>query len=1273
MKFYQRFLPYGVAIGSTAIALLLTISVEPFLLRIIGAFFYLAIIVTAWYGGWRPGSIAVVLSTVAIHYWFISPRSQLGIERPEDVFQVAIFFLVAFTINLLTSNFRDSKHKIEQLNQQLAQENTELLRIAPSAAQMGMWNWDMTTGKVQWSPDHELLFGLTPGTFDGTYETAIACLHPEDKECVNQALQQAIQNNSLYQQEFRVVWADDSIHWIEARGHAFYNKTGQPIQMTGTATLIDERKQAEAALQQREAILRLFAQYAPAAIAMLDRDMRYVMVSQRWVDQYNLDSIESLINRSHYEIFPEIPERWQQIHQRCLAGAIEKCDEDLFVRANGTQQWVCWEIHPWYMAKDEICGIIIFAVDITQRKQAQMALQKLNAELEQRVAERTVQLAQANERLLETISEQQYSQLILLEQSQLLDLAHETIMTRDLNGVITFWNQGAEQMYGWTQAEALGQDVHTFLHTQFPTLRTEIESELREQGYWEGELIHTRRDGLTITVASRWVMHKDELGKPIKVLEINNDISDRKRSEAQRQRAEAALKQAHTQLLQRTEQLEIVNQNLQITLEELEVTQEELRTTNQHLEDTVSVAQLQRQRYADLFNFAPDGYLVTDPVGVIQEANQAACNLLCVRLSALVGKPLSIYISYHERRLFRRYLSQLQQLFERQTYELTIQPRQSSPFPAVITVSITRDLQGQIICIRWLIKDISERKQAEVALQQQARQQQLLLNITQAIRQTLDLNAILNTTVTEVRQTLQVDRAAIYRFNPDWSGDFVMESVGTDWVKLVEPDMQTVWEDTYLQETQGGRFRNHESFVIADIYTAGLQPCHIELLEQFQAKAFAIAPIFSGEEVLWGLLAIYQGSTSRNWQSWEVELLQQIASQLAIAIQQSELYRQLQIELYERQQAAAVLREADRRWRSLLDNVQLIVVGLDRLGQVNYVNPFFLKLTGYTDQEVIGKNWFENFLPRSWQQQMQVRCSEVLTHHAYPYYQNPILTKSGEERFIAWNNTLLQDAEGNIVGTMSIGEDITERQKIEQLKNEFIGIVSHELRTPLTAIKMSLGLLKSGIYDKRPDKFQRMLDIALIDTNRLVNLVNDILDLERLESGRAVLEKTRCQAADLMQKAVDGVQPLATSQQIALNINPTDAEVWAAGHAIIQTLTNLLSNAIKFSPANSTITLSAECQTDSVLFQVSDRGRGIPADKLETIFGRFQQVDASDSRQKGGTGLGLSICRSIVEQHGGKIWAESTLGEGSTFFFTLPVLPEEIEGFTLSVPLEEIG
>jgi len=361
------------------------------------------------------------------------------------------------------------------------------------------------------------------------------------------------------------------------------------------------------------------------------------------------------------------------------------------------------------------------------------------------------------------------------------------------------------------------------------------------------------------------------------------------------------------------------------------------------------------------------------------------------------------------------------------------------------------------------------------------------------------------------------------------------------------------------------------------------------------------------------------------------------------------------LDISDRKRTEATLQEAERRWRSLLENVQLLVVGLDRMGNVEYVNPFFLSITGYTQAEVLGKNWFENFLPPSHQQQVNTVFHEVLEDNFHTHYINPILTKSGEERFIAWNNTLLRDTEGNIIGTTSIGEDITQRQTVERIKNEFISIVSHELRTPLTAIRGSLGLLATGIYDKKPEKAKRMVEIALIDSDRLVRLVNDILDLERLDSGKVTLVKEVCEAAALMQQAVEGMQALADSAGISLCVSPVSAQVWVAPDSIIQTLTNLLSNAIKFSSSNTTITLTAQPQSEHVLFQVKDQGRGIPTDKLEAIFGRFQQVDVSDSRQKGGTGLGLAICQSIVQQHGGRIWAESTLGQGSTFYFTLPV------------------
>lgn len=244
-------------------------------------------------------------------------------------------------------------------------------------------------------------------------------------------------------------------------------------------------------------------------------------------------------------------------------------------------------------------------------------------------------------------------------------------------------------------------------------------------------------------------------------------------------------------------------------------------------------------------------------------------------------------------------------------------------------------------------------------------------------------------------------------------------------------------------------------------------------------------------------------------------------------------------------------------------------------------------------------------------------------------------------------------------GVLAIVRDITERYGIERIKDEFISVVSHELRTPLTAIRGSLGLLGSGVYRERPERSAELLTIALNNSERLTRLINDILDLERLESGKTKLVKEPCRVADLARQAIESVGVLAESAGVTLVQDTEDSEILAAPDALVQTLTNLLSNAIKFSPRGSTVRLTTSIERSGdrsfLRFEVRDRGTGIPADKLTSIFDRFQQVNVSDSRRKGGTGLGLAICRSIVGQHGGKIWVESVLGEGSVFYFTIPL------------------
>jgi CheY-like chemotaxis protein/two-component sensor histidine kinase len=223
------------------------------------------------------------------------------------------------------------------------------------------------------------------------------------------------------------------------------------------------------------------------------------------------------------------------------------------------------------------------------------------------------------------------------------------------------------------------------------------------------------------------------------------------------------------------------------------------------------------------------------------------------------------------------------------------------------------------------------------------------------------------------------------------------------------------------------------------------------------------------------------------------------------------------------------------------------------------------------------------------------------------------------------------------------------------MKDEFVSTVSHELRTPLTSIRGALGLLSAGLLGEVSEKAANLLRIAVSNSDRLVRLINDILDLERMQSGRAPLSLRRCALSELAQQAIDAIHPVADAASVTLSLQAEAVYVDADSDRILQVMTNLLSNAVKFSPANSQVQLIILSETDGVTLSVIDEGRGVPADKLETIFDRFQQVDASDSRQKGGTGLGLAICRTIAQQHGGRIWAERNPERGTTFRMFLPV------------------
>ena len=365
------------------------------------------------------------------------------------------------------------------------------------------------------------------------------------------------------------------------------------------------------------------------------------------------------------------------------------------------------------------------------------------------------------------------------------------------------------------------------------------------------------------------------------------------------------------------------------------------------------------------------------------------------------------------------------------------------------------------------------------------------------------------------------------------------------------------------------------------------------------------------------------------------------------------------VDISERKVAEQSIEHLVRQNEMILASMAEGAFGIDEDGHATFVNESAAKLLGWSVDELIGRRIHdvvhhsrEDGSPFPWH---ECPSRDSLMHGTSVNNGNQIFWRKDGSAFpVDFACRPMRNADGQAVGAVITFRDITERRAVEKMKDEFVSIVSHELRTPLTSIRGALGLLAGGRVGDVPERAKRMIDIAVSNTDRLVRLINDILDIERMESGRITLVRQFCDAGDLIDEAVEVMRPMATRVGVELEPLPCNVTIYADRDRVVQTITNLISNAVKFSDPSTRVTVAAQSVDGQVQFEVADQGRGIPESKLEAIFERFQQVDASDSREKGGSGLGLAICRSIVRQHGGEIWCESELGRGSRFRFTMP-------------------
>ncbi|MEO0836196.1 MAG: PAS domain S-box protein [Cyanobacteria bacterium J06642_3] len=683
-----------------------------------------------------------------------------------------------------------------------------------------------------------------------------------------------------------------------------------------------------------------------------------------------------------------------------------------------------------------------------------------------------------------------------------------------------------------------------------------------------------------------------------------------------------------------------------------------------------------------IFEHSPEAIAILNQQDRLVEVNPAACKLFGAAKSKLVGKSISNFL-----------LSPL----DWQNTKVTSAPlKQHQGEIKTVEYSQVKNLlpQHNLLVLRD-VTDLQRQTAAQLDLYYQ--RVELFAEVTLKIRQSLQLQEILQTAVTEVQRILQADRVLIYQVFANGTGMPIKEAVLPEVKPILGVEFpEEVFPEDYRQLYSRGRVR-----AIANVHDqdADLAECLIDFMDEWMVKAKLVVPILQNfksptetkGEHLWGLLIAHQCQAPREWTDFEQELMQQLADQIGIALSQAELLENLEgvvaertaklrQEIKVRTQAEAALRHSEEQMRLIANGLPVLIAYVDSQQHYRFNNQAYQTWLGLSPQEIYNRHLAEVHDESEYQQISQY-VATALTGESVTYERELVLQDGSVH---ALSVTYIPHIQENktIQGFFALTSDISDRKAIERMKDEFISVVSHELRTPLTSIHSSLKILATGKLGSLSQQGERMLTIADQQTERLVHLVNNVLDLQRIQSGKITMNKQACQAKELMREAVQAMTTLAQQQGIKLSFQSNNLVVWADRDYIVQTLTNLVSNAIKFSPPDSTVALSAaiksqnpsqskqpsidEVQAGSVVvgrstldyitFSVRDQGQGIPQDRLETIFERFQQVDSSDSRKKGGTGLGLAICRQIVEGHGGQIWAESCLEQGSTFYFTLPEL-----------------
>jgi PAS domain S-box-containing protein len=517
-----------------------------------------------------------------------------------------------------------------------------------------------------------------------------------------------------------------------------------------------------------------------------------------------------------------------------------------------------------------------------------------------------------------------------------------------------------------------------------------------------------------------------------------------------------------------------------------------------------------------------------------------------------------------------------------------------------------------------------------------------LSDISKVVNSTLDLKEVLNSVMKMTSKVLEVEVCSLLLLD-EAANELVFEVALGEKGDVVKEFRLKIGEGIAGWVAEKG-----EPLLVQDVQADARFYKKVDEKSEFITSSILAVPMKSKGRLI-GVAEAINKLEDKEFSERDVEFFNAIVNQAAIAVENAKLYKSMEDKVAETERLNKILYEEKSKIESILNSMAAGVVVVDTTGAMAFLNYSARNILTYSNKNSLQNN-------RYYKDLMLLLKKSVTREASTDKIEKMVIEKEGEDvNIFNTRVSLIKGRQGEVLGAICVLEDITELEKLSELKSDFVSQVSHELRTPLTSIKGATKLILRGSTGVINEKQTKLLKIMNEDTDRLINLISDLLDIAKLESGKIKMKKEDFDLSDVLRQCVETIQSLAKDKnhKVFEKFN-SSLKVNADKDRIKQVVINLLSNAIKFTPPEGQIEILARQVNGLSEVCVKDSGMGVPKEFQVKLFEKFQRADNSMTAEVQGTGLGLAICKKIVEDHGGKIWVESEINKGSSFFFTLP-------------------